>query len=132
MRCEQQTAGAPLTDWLDRAAVGASVLCLIHCAGLPLLLAAIPALSRVFAIPEQFHLWMLLFAIPTSAAALVAGLRRHRQSGPLALGGAGLALMTAALFAGTAETAMTIVGSLSLAGAHILNWRRRRRPHRHD
>lgn len=134
MRCEQQAAGAPVTDWLDRAAVGASVLCLIHCAGLPLLLAALPSLSRAFAIPEHFHLWMLAFAIPTSAAALVAGWRSHGTGEPLVLGGFGLALMAAAalLFAGAAaETPMTIVGSLCLAGAHILNWRRRRLPHRH-
>ncbi|MCX8474202.1 MAG: MerC domain-containing protein [Sphingomonas sp.] len=133
MRCEQQAAGAPVTDWLDRAAVGASVLCLIHCAGLPLLLAVLPSLSRLIAIPEDFHLWMLAFAIPTSAAALAAGRRSHGENEPLALGGLGLALMAAAAlcFTGAAETATTIVGSLCLASAHIRNWRRRRRPHRH-
>ncbi len=34
MRCVQQAARAPV-DWVERAAVGASILCLIHCAGLP-------------------------------------------------------------------------------------------------
>lgn len=133
MRCERQ-AGTPVTDWLDRAAVGASVLCLIHCAGLPLLLAALPSLSRAFAIPEHFHLWMLAFAIPTSAAALAAGWRGHGGGEPAILGSVGLALMaTAALFfeGASAETPVTIMGSLCLAGAHILNWQRRRRPHRH-
>lgn len=134
MRCEQQAAGAPVADWLDRAAIGASVLCLIHCAGLPLLLAALPSLSRALAIPEHFHLWMLAFAIPTSAAALAAGWRSHGGREPPILGGVGLALMAVAalLFAeDVAETPMTVVGGLCLAGAHILNWRRRRRPHRH-
>ncbi|MDP5280032.1 MerC domain-containing protein [Sphingomonas sp. DG1-23] len=130
----EQVARASITDWLDRTAIGASFLCLIHCAGLPLLLAALPALSRGIAIPERFHLWMLAFAIPMSAIALVAALRRHGRGETLVLGSIGLALMTtgALAFAETsAETAMTIGGSLCLASAHILNLHRRHWPHRH-
>lgn len=129
----EQVARASLADWLDRTAVGASFLCLIHCAGLPLLLAALPALSQAVAIPERFHPWMLAFAIPTSAIALVAALRRHGRGETLVLGSIGLALMTGALaFAETpTETAMTIAGSLCLASAHIVNLRRRHWPHRH-
>jgi len=91
----EQVARASVIAWLDRTAIGASFLCLIHCAGLPLLLAALPALSRAIAIPESFHLWMLAFAIPTSAIALVAALRRHGRSETLLLGVTGLALMLA-------------------------------------
>jgi hypothetical protein len=128
----EQVARASLIDWLDRTAVGASFFCLIHSAGHPLLHAAVPAVSRAVAIPERFHLWMLAFAIPTSAIALVAALRRHGRGETLMLGGIGLALMAGALaFAETpAETAMTIAGSLCLASAHIVNLRRHW-PHRH-
>jgi len=129
----EQVARASLTAWLDRTAIGASFLCLIHCAGLPLLVAALPALSRAVAIPEHFHLWVLALAIPTSAVALVATLRRQGRSETLVLGSIGLALMTGALaFVETpTETAMTIAGSLCLASAHIVNLRRRHWPHRH-
>jgi hypothetical protein len=130
----EQVARASIIAWLDRTAIGASFLCLIHCAGLPLLLAALPALSRAIAIPESFHLWMLTLAIPTSAIALVMGFRRHGRGETLLLGGTGLALMLAGAlaFAGTpTETVMTIGGSLCLASAHIVNLRRRHWPHRH-
>ena len=130
----EQVARASVIAWLDRTAIGASFLCVIHCAGLPLLLAALPALSRVIAIPESFHLWMLAFAIPTSVIALVAALRRHGRGETLLLGVTGLALMLAGavIFAETpTETAMTIGGSLCLANAHIVNLRRRHWPHRH-
>ena len=134
MRREPQAARASAMDWLDRTAIGASFLCLLHCAGIPLLLAALPALSRVVALPESFHLWMLVFAIPTSAVALLAARRAHGANRPLLIGGLGLALMVTAAtrFAETsAETPLTMVGGLSLAAAHLLNLRYRHRSRRH-
>jgi hypothetical protein len=134
MYCGQQAAGAPVTDWVERAAVGASILCLIHCAGLPLLLAALPALSRLIALPEHFHLWILILAIPASGTALLLGTRRHRSWHPLAAGCVGLALLSAGallLLGGPYETPVTIAGSLCLVAAHIGNWRLRHRRHRH-
>lgn len=130
MRCGPPAAGAPAFDWVERAAAGASLLCLIHCAGLPLLLAAMPALSRVLDLPESLHLWLLGFAVP----ALLLGFRQHRAWLPLALGAAGLALLTAGalLFdGGRLETVATVAGSLCLIAAHVGNWRRRHGGHRH-
>jgi hypothetical protein len=89
MRCGQTAADAPMTDWLERAAVGASLLCLIHCAGLPLLLAVLPTLTKVIALPESLHLWLLAFAIPTSSATLILGQRWHRAWAPLVVGASG-------------------------------------------
>jgi hypothetical protein len=134
MHCGQQAARAPVTDWLERAAVGASILCLVHCAGLPLLLAALPALSRLIALPEQFHLWILILAIPASGTALLLGAVRHRTWRPLGAGCVGLALLSAGailLLGGRYETPVTIMGSLCLVFAHIDNWRLRHRRHRH-
>lgn len=134
MRREQQAAHASAMDWLDRTAIGASFLCLIHCAGIPLLLAALPALSRIIALPESFHLWMLAFAIPTSTIALLAARRAHGANRPLLLGGFGLALMVtaAAVFPeAAAETPLTMAGGLFLAAAHVLNLRHRHRLRRH-
>lgn len=134
MRCIQQDRGVSLLDWFERAAASASILCLIHCAGLPLLLAVLPALSRVLALPESLHLWLLAFAVPASGSALFFGFRRHRTWSPVATGVAGLALLALGallLEGGRYETLATVAGSLGLVAAHIGNWRRRHggRPH---
>lgn len=114
--------------WFDGLAVGASALCLVHCLGLPLLIAALPAVTGRVDPGEGLHLAVLLFAIPTSAFALIEGWRRHRGLAPLFVGGAGLALLAAGLAFGNwaaVETGLTVTGSLMLAGAHVANWRRR-------
>lgn len=126
--------GAHAIDWVERAAVGASALCLIHCAGLPLLLAALPALSSLIAVPESFHVWVLAFAVPTSALALFTGRRHHRRVYPLMIGAVGLMLLAFGallLLGGRWETPVTIMGSLCLAFAHVANWRLRHLHHRH-
>lgn len=119
---------AMMGKWFDGFAVGASALCLVHCLGLPLLIAALPAIAGRIDPGEGFHLAVLLFAIPTSAFALIEGWRRHRGLAPLFVGATGLALLTLGLaFENWAviETGVTVGGSLLLAGAHIANWRRR-------
>jgi hypothetical protein len=122
------------TDWIERAAIGASLLCLVHCIGLPLIVAALPALSRMIPLPDSVHLWILGFAAPTSALALGAGYWRHGSIGPMAFGAAGLALLAVGaivLGGGAFETPVTVAGSLFLASGHIANWRLRHRGHRH-
>lgn len=117
-------------DWLDGLSVGASFLCLIHCLALPILIAALPALARALDLREGFHLLVLAGAIPASAIALKGGHRRHGALVPVFAGIAGLVLMTVgALFVSrvATETALTVTGSLLLAGAHIANWRLRTR-----
>ena len=116
------------------AAVGASALCLIHCIGLPLLLAALPVLSSLLPIPESFHVWILAFAAPSSALALFAGRRHHRRAYPLMMGATGLILLAPGallLLGGRWEAPVTIIGSLCLACAHVANWRLRHSSHRH-
>jgi hypothetical protein len=134
MRCGQLAAGVPVTDWCERAALGASFLCLVHCAGLPLLLAALPALSRLVALPHGFHLWALGLAVPASGAALLLGMRQHRARLPLATGCAGLALLSVGallLLDSPFEIPVTLVGTTLLVFAHLANWRLRHRHCRH-
>ncbi|WP_423602276.1 MerC domain-containing protein [Sphingomonas sp. MS122] len=119
---------AMIGKWFDGFAVGASALCLVHCLGLPLLIAALPAIANRIGPGEGFHLAVLLFAIPTSAFALIEGWRRHRGLAPLFVGGMGLALLALGLAFEqwvAVETGVTVAGSLLLAGAHVANWRRR-------
>lgn len=134
MSFAHRAASARVADWFERAAAGASLVCLIHCAGLPLLLAALPALSGLIAVPEDFHVWVLGFAVPASGVALVMGTWRHRAWVPLVTGCVGLALLATGaliLLGGTFETPVTLAGSGLLVFAHIGNWRLRHRCHRH-
>lgn len=111
----------------DGMAIGASVLCLVHCLLLPVLIVLLPTLAVFLAIPEAFHLWALAFAIPTSALALTTGYCRHRRIRPTMIALPGLFLLAmGALFAPTesAETMLSVAGALLLALGHGLNWRR--------
>ncbi|HEV7290240.1 MerC domain-containing protein [Sphingomonas sp.] len=119
---------ARLVSWFDGLAVGASVLCLIHCLALPILIAALPALAARLDLGEGFHLAVLAFALPVSAVALGEGWRRHRGLTPLFVGAVGLVLLAAGLAFEewvAVETGVTVAGSLLLAGAHVANWRGR-------
>ena len=115
-------------DGLDAAALCASGLCLAHCLLLPLAIASLPALSSVLDVPERFHVWMVVIAVPVSLAALVEGALRHRSRVPLLMGIVGLSLLAAGAFIApeNAETPLTVAGGVALGFAHITNWRRRR------
>ena len=129
-----QPANSPFADWVERAAAGASFLCLIHCIGLPVLFAVLPALSTLIPLPETFHLWMLAFAVPASTAALVGGYARHKRIFPPLLGGIGLLLLAAGALLWSREaldTIATLAGALCLMFAHLANWRLRHRNHLH-
>jgi hypothetical protein len=117
---------------VDQAALGVSLLCLVHCLALPLLFAALPALSSLFPVSETFHLWMLGIAVPASGLALVTGHARHGAWSPLLLGVTGLALLAIGVlrFGDTwLEAPVTVFGASLLAVAHVWNMRLRHRMH---
>ena len=72
------------------AAMFASGLCLLHCLFLPALLVMMPALAVWTTLPESFHFWMLIIAVPISLMALYIGLRRHRNWMPIMIAMPGL------------------------------------------
>ncbi len=131
-RCTEDAAAgedcspAP-SRWIDGFAICASSLCMIHCVGLPVLFALLPMVAARIDPGESFHLAMLAIAVPTSLFALVQGWRRGGSARLLMMGVAGLSAMAmGALWAegDVAEAAWTVTGSLILAGAHWMNWRR--------
>lgn len=114
----------------DGFAVALSALCLVHCLGLPLVIVIIPALASALDLPETIHVGLFLMAVPASAYALAAGYRHHGMILPALFGTLGLiSLGTGALIAESElqETGLTVAGSLLLAGAHLRNWRLRRK-----
>lgn len=117
---------------LDRLAILLSGVCVLHCLLTPAALALLPLLTLGIGGEDHFHELMLWVVLPVSTLGLGLGWRQHRHNGILLLGVASMALLA---FAGTwghhhlphaAEAALTVVGSLSLAAAHVLNFRRLR------
>lgn len=109
---------------LDASAVSLSGLCLAHCLALPLVAASSPLLAT-WAEAEWIHAGAVAVAAPLSALALW---RRGQRRRVLALSTLGLLLLTVGAFhwpSAQLETPITVAGSLLLAAAHVLNWRRR-------
>lgn len=122
---------ARTVDWVDRAAMAASLLCLVHCLAVPVLIALLPSLLAGVYVPEQIHIAILLFAAPSAAFALTSGWRRHHRWLPPVLGAIGIfciALGAIPLADAPAELPVTVSGSLLLIAAHLRNWQLR---HRH-
>lgn len=118
---------------LDRAAIGMSLLCLVHCLALPVLLVLIPSLAVLPIADEHFHLVLLYLVLPTSVVALFLGCRRHKNRTVLLWGLSGLAVLVLAAFAGhdllgdAGERALTVLGALLVALGHLKNVRLGRR-----
>lgn len=129
-----ETKSTPPTHrerWLDGFAVVLSGTCMVHCLVLPLLVTVLPIMQGSGLLDEQaFHLIMLLFILPTSLIALTIGCRKHKDRLTMILGGVGLSVLTfTALFGHevfglVGERYVTTGGGLTLALAHIQNFRR--------
>lgn len=116
---------AAIQQLADRAALGASALCLVHCLGTPLLIAVSPALASALGF-ELLHPLLFVLAVPVSAIAMLAGFRRHGLIVPLLLAVGGLSLIGVGAFAGlrlALETGISTAGSALLALAHLRNLR---------
>ncbi|UAJ12757.1 MerC domain-containing protein [Polymorphobacter megasporae] len=121
-----------LTRWLDRGAVGLSMLCLVHCLAFPVVVLALPTMGEI--LPRQWWVHPVIFAlaVPMATIALVRGWSDHRDRRPVLLGGLGLALLGLGLLAAeasAAEVLLTVAGGMIVAAAHLLNWRLGRHGH---
>lgn len=70
---------------LDRLGASGSLLCAIHCALLPLLIALLPSLGIATWLGENFEHGFVLFATLLGLATLAWGYRRHRALRALGL-----------------------------------------------
>lgn len=114
---------------MDRLAISASVLCMLHCVATPLLLIAAPVISSTFLADEAFHQALVMFVLPTSLLALFLGCKNHRDNQVLVLGGLGLTTLVAVAFFGhdllgeIGEKVATVISGAMLAFAHLRNYR---------
>ncbi|WP_338466957.1 MerC domain-containing protein [Novosphingobium sp. ZN18A2] len=112
-------------DRLDRAGVLISGLCAVHCVAGIVLVGLLGVGGGILLNPE-IHRVGLALAVLIGALTIGLNAIRHGRLSLLALGGAGLSLMTAGLFVGhgTHEALLTIGGVSLVALAHIINIRR--------
>jgi len=118
-------AASSIRDRFDRAGIYLSGLCVVHCL-LGIVLVSALGFGGGILLAPVIHRIGLGLAIVVALVALGAGYRRHGGRGPLAVGLAGLGLMTGALFAahGGPEAVLTVAGVVLVACAHLWNLRR--------
>ncbi len=135
--------------WLDSLAVGMAAICAVHCLVTPLLMISIPVVASTFWAQRDFHLWMVLLVLPTTATAVFLGCRKHKDKVVVILSIVGLSVLTLVAFheafaetgvlAGneaacshcvTSETSrlltgsvvLNLLGSVFLSSAHARNY----------
>jgi hypothetical protein len=108
------------TAKIDQAAIGFSLVCVVHCAVLPLAAISMPFLG-LLADAEWVHWLFTSFSI--AAAFLTFSVAHNaRQPSFLVPALAGISLLLLALVAeplGFSETLLTVSGAMFLAGAHL-------------
>ena len=114
---------------LDRASIGLSILCVLHCFAAPIFLAFAPSLLALGVEDEKFHFILIFLILPASLTALTLGCRRHGDMSILYWGCAGLLVLLGTLVLGhdllgdAGEKIMTVFGSGLVVIGHILNFR---------
>lgn len=109
---------------VDLSAMTASIVCVLHCAALPLLVGLLPA-SLLWLDSEWAHRTFVLIAVPISGYAIARSLAVGGQATFVTTAVAGLVLLIAAAFAESLhdhETAITVAGAALLVVAHLSRW----------
>ena len=123
------------TETGDKAAIGLSFACALHCLMVPLFLAIFPSSTLSGLGDERIHLGLLALIIPISVFSLTLGCRVHRNLTVVAVGATGICILCfSALLAHdiggeSLETAGTLLGSSIVALSHALNFKSCRAAH---
>jgi len=117
------------TESGDKAAIGLSFACALHCLMVPLFLAIFPSSTLSAVGDERIHLGLLALIIPISVFSLTLGCPVHRNLTVVAVGVTGICILCfSALLAHdmggeSLETAGTLLGSGIVALSHALNFK---------
>jgi hypothetical protein len=117
---------AYLRHHADVAGAAASGVCLIHCLLTPLIVSLFPGLIPYLPGDAGFHRMLAVGIVLLGALAFIPGYRLHRRRSLLAMIGLGMAfILVVAWQSGrlgvASELLLSIPGSLTLIGAHLLN-----------
>ena len=112
----------------DKIAISLSLLCAIHCLGLPLMLILLPSLTGTIIADEAFHLWLVLAVIPISAYSLSMGCKQHQRYPIIIYGILGILFLIAAVISEDYlgeqwEIILTLIGTSIIALSHYKNYR---------
>jgi hypothetical protein len=113
---------------LDRIGATGSMLCAVHCAALPLVLALAPAIGAGLA-SENFEVGFIAFASVMGLVSLAIGFRRHARSRALLMLLPGIVLLWCAVLipplhhSVVAHALVMALGGSLIASAHVLNLR---------
>src|SRR5258708_37681452 len=119
---EQQSLNT--TAAFDRAGMSASLACAVHCALLPLALAALPALGLAWLDSTWVDWSMVVLALGIALRAHRGGYRLHRRCLPAGVALAGLVIIVTAicLLKGSAsQPYIQASGAMGVGGSHLLN-----------
>lgn len=137
MKPDPRPEGKPPSALLDRIGATGSLVCAVHCALLPLLIALLPSLGLATWLGDDFERGFVIFATLFGLAILAWSYRRHRTLRALALLVPGLAALWAGILVAPLHHAllphalvMTFGGTL-VGLAHLANLRLNHR-HVHD
>jgi hypothetical protein len=132
-----QTEEVPLTTtqkpsaWAriaDRFGASASFLCAVHCAVLPLIIAALPAIGLGFLADHRFERGFIAFASALALTTFWIGFRRHRRFRAFWFLAPGIALLMAGIavdfdVSTTLHAVLVSIGGTLVAAAHLTNLR---------
>jgi hypothetical protein len=118
--------GLRVTRRLDRVGAGASTMCAIHCALMPIVATSLPLIGLGWLSSPLVEGLLIGLGLSVASIALARGyIRHHRRAEALGVGMAGAAAILAARFAlpEEMEPFAMATGGLLLAAAHLVNSR---------
>lgn len=120
----------------DRFGATASLLCAVHCALLPLVIAVLPALGLGILADHRFERVFIAFASALALTTLAIGFRRHQQFRAFWFLAPGICLLVAGIVFDFDHSSFLHAGLVALGGtlvalAHLTNLRLAHR-HVHD
>lgn len=115
------------SDRLDQFGITASVACAIHCAALPFLITLLPLWGLSFLANSWIEMSMIALSLIIGTWSLARSYPKHKRIVPI------LVLITGFMLIGTGhysleflEPILIPLGGLTIALAHLLNWRHTR------
>lgn len=111
---------------VDRVGATASMLCAVHCALLPFVLALLPLIGLEFLAGHTFERVFVACAAALACASLLSAYRRHRRPHALFLMVPGIVLLCVGIVVNLdvhilVHTACVVTGGVLVASAHVVN-----------
>lgn len=122
----QDPAPRPFAVLADRVGATASLLCAVHCALLPFVLALLPLIGLEFLAGHTFERVFVACAAILASASILTAWRRHRRPHALFLMVPGIVLLLFGIAVNLdvhalIHTASVVTGGVLVASAHVTN-----------